>query len=43
MKKLIIVWVALISILMTACYDDYEKDYEKEWFTLLRRNLCVRW
>ena len=29
MKKLIIVWVALISVLMTACYDDYEKDYEK--------------
>ncbi|WP_291591575.1 DUF1735 domain-containing protein [Bacteroides sp.] len=29
MKKLTIVWVALISVLMTACYDDYEKDYEK--------------
>lgn len=29
MKRLNILWIGLISILMTACYDDYEKDYEK--------------
>mgnify|MGYP001090316806 CR=1 FL=1 len=29
MKKLNILWIGLISVLMTACYDDYEKDYDK--------------
>ena len=29
MKRLNILWIGLISILMTACYDDYEKDYDK--------------
>ena len=29
MKRLNILWIGLISVLMTACYDDYEKDYDK--------------
>lgn len=29
MKRLNLLWIALASILMTACYEDYEKDYDK--------------
>ena len=29
MKRLNILWIGLISVLMTACYDDYEKDYDE--------------
>ena len=29
MKRLNILWIGLISALMTACYDDYEKDNDK--------------
>ena len=42
MKRLNILWIGLISVLMTACYDDYEKDYD-ESCTLLRKNLCGHW
>lgn len=42
MKRLNILWIGLISVLMTACYDDYEKDYDKS-SVLLRKNLCGHW
>ena len=33
----------LISVLMTACYDDYEKDYDKSSVYFASQNLCGHW
>lgn len=31
MKKINLLWIGLICILVTACYDDYENDYDKSF------------
>ncbi len=43
MKRLNILWIGLISVLMTACYDDMKRTTMRVLCTLLRKNLCGHW